>query len=191
MGDHLPFVDLGTDAVVVALSAGNEHTCVVLSYEAIKCWGHGYWGKLGYGNAEAYGNNVNEMGDHLPFVDLGTGVSATAVSAGWEHTCALLLTNEIKCWGLNDHGQLGLGHTDTLGDQSGEMGDNLATVDLGTGRRAVAVSAGGGRGAPRRTFRTGTAQRPMSRPAATASSLMATPATTAVATRAWCSTTAS
>lgn len=39
------------------------------------------------------------MGDDLPNVDLGTGASATAVSASWQNTCALLDGGEVKCWG--------------------------------------------------------------------------------------------
>ena len=83
------------------------------------------------------------MGDHLPAVELGTDMTATSVSAGYTHTCVVLGTMQIKCWGLNDDGQLGLGHTFAMGDDAGEMGDNLATVELGSGRTAVAVSAGG------------------------------------------------
>ena len=32
----------------------------------------------------------------------------------------------------NSHGQLGLGHSTFIGDESGEMGDSLQDVDLGT-----------------------------------------------------------
>lgn len=45
------------------------------------------------------GANSGEMGDLLPEVDLGTGESAVAVSAGLSHTCAILGSGTVKCWG--------------------------------------------------------------------------------------------
>ena len=42
------------------------------------------------------------------------------------------------------HGGLGLGDTADRGDEPGEMGDNLPPADLGTGRTATAIAAGGG-----------------------------------------------
>ena len=74
------------------------------------------------------------MGDNLPAVNLGTGRAATAISAREAHACALLDNGSIKCWGFNNRGQLGLGDMLWRGDNPGEMGDNLPTVDLGPGR---------------------------------------------------------
>ena len=67
------------------------------------------------------------MGAALPAVDLGTGRTATAIAAGWYHTCAILDNGAVKCWGHNCVGQLGLGDTDRrAATRAGEMGDALA-----------------------------------------------------------------
>ena len=57
--------------------------------------------------------------------------------------CAVLDDATLKCWGNNASGQLGLGDTTNRGDDAGEMGDSLSAVDLGTGRTAGVVDAGG------------------------------------------------
>src|SRR5689334_7622673 len=90
------------------------------------------------------------MGDALPAVDLGTGKIATAVATRSAtegdtgiSTCALLSDGSVKCWGSNIFGELGLGDTQSRGDAPGEMGDALPAVDLGTGKRAIAILGGG------------------------------------------------
>ena len=54
---------------------------------------------LGYGEYESRGSNENEMGDNLPAVSLGAGLTATAITCGSEHTCALISNGQLKCWG--------------------------------------------------------------------------------------------
>ncbi|HEC08814.1 MAG TPA: hypothetical protein ENI86_04480, partial [Acidimicrobiales bacterium] len=142
MGDNLPPVDLGTGRTAVAVSASSRHICAILDNGELKCWGAGYDGRTGRGDSELIGDEPGEMGDNLPPVDLGTGRTAIAVSTGQEFTCALLDNGTVKCFGWNFWGQLGQGHTDDIGDDPGEMGDSLPPVDLGTGRTAVAISAG-------------------------------------------------
>ena len=82
------------------------------------------------------------MGDNLPAVDLGTGRRAVEISAGELHTCARLDDGQVKCWGSNNSGQLGLGDEIDRGIQPGEMGDSLPAIDLGTGRSALEIVAG-------------------------------------------------
>ena len=136
-------VDLGTGRTAKAVSTGGDHTCAILDNDKVKCWGLNRSGQLGLGDTDYRGDDTGEMGDNLPYVDLGTGRTAKAISTGSRHTCAILDNDKVKCWGLNRSGQLGLGDTDYRGDDTGEMGDNLPYVDLGTGRTAKAVSTGG------------------------------------------------
>jgi hypothetical protein len=51
--------------------------------------------------------------------------------------CALLDTDEHKCWGYNGYGQLGVGDTTARGNVPDQMGDNLLPINLGTSRTAV------------------------------------------------------
>ena len=143
MGDALPTVDLGTGRTATAVAAGRYHTCALLDDGTVKCWGDNGEGELGLGDTTDRGDQPGEMGDALPAVDLGTGRTATAITAGRSHVCVQLDDGSLKCWGYNRSGQLGLGDDEFRGDEPGEMGDALPTVDLGTGRTVSSFVAGG------------------------------------------------
>ena len=70
-------------------------------------------------------------------------LTAKSVVTGENHTCTRLDNDTVKCWGANEKGQLGQGNLLQLGDMAGQMGDNLVAVDLGTGRTAKQIVAGG------------------------------------------------
>jgi len=144
MGDNLSIVDLGTGRTAVRVAAGANHTVVILDDGSVKAWGNNTYGQLGQGHTNNIGDGAGEMGDNLSAVDLGTGRTAVAIAAGDNHTAVILDDGTIKVWGQNAFGQLGQGNTIQLGDDSGEMGSNLSTVNLGTGRTAVYLAAGGG-----------------------------------------------
>ena len=80
---------------------------------------------------------------HLPPIDLGPGRWARKLVAGNYHVCALLDDGSVKCWGRGSSGQLGQGSSASIGSQPNQMGENLPPIDLGTGRRAVDIAAGG------------------------------------------------
>ncbi len=142
MGGNLPAVDLGTGRTATAVAAGYAHTCAILDDATVRCWGDNASGRLGLADTNDRGDAAGEMGGNLPAVPLGSGRTATALTAGDGHTCAILDTGRVKCWGDNVNGQLGLGDTNDRGDAPGEMGGNLPAVDLGTGRTATAITAG-------------------------------------------------
>jgi uncharacterized repeat protein (TIGR01451 family) len=142
MGDSLAAVSLGAGRTAVAVTAGSSHTCALLDNAQVKCWGANNVGQLGLGNTTARGDNAGEMGDSLPAVSLGTARTATGLTAGDQHTCAVLDNGQLKCWGANSSGRLGVGDASHRGDGAGEMGDSLPAVALGSARTAHAVSAG-------------------------------------------------
>jgi cysteine-rich repeat protein len=142
MGDNLPTVDTGSGTVTKIVSGVAPRHCIHLDNLDIKCWGSNQNGALGQEDTEDRGDEPGELGDNLPAIDLGTGRHATQLAMGFAHVCALLDDATIKCWGQNGEGQLGQGNQLALGNEPNEMGDNLPTVDLGTGRTAKWVGAG-------------------------------------------------
>ena len=79
----------------------------------------------------------------------GDGCSATCtaepveLALGYNITCARSSTGLVKCWGSNGSGQLGLGDTSNRGDATNSVPSKLLAVNLGTGRKAVAISGRG------------------------------------------------
>lgn len=142
MGAALPAVDLGTGRTARQVVAGDHSTCALLDDSTVKCWGSGGDGRTGYESPADRGLSSTDMGDDLPTVDLGTGRTAVVLAAGLGHTCAILDNGDLKCWGYNVAGQLGYGDESSRGAAPGQMGDDLPPIDLGDGRRVVAVAAG-------------------------------------------------
>jgi alpha-tubulin suppressor-like RCC1 family protein len=132
-------VNLGPGRTATAISAGFAHTCAILDDGSVRCWGFGYYGELGYGSTSTVGDIKTP--DTAGPVDLG-GHTATAISAGGEHTCAILDGGSVRCWGLGTSGQLGYGNTSDVGDTPTSLPGSAGAVDLGPGRTAVAISAG-------------------------------------------------
>lgn len=104
--------------------AAPDATCAVLASGAVRCWGEGVSGRLGYGNADDIGD------DEPPSVagDVPLGGQALWVSAGTAHTGALLDTRAVRCWGYADSGQLGYGNTNNIGDN--EFPESAGDVPL-------------------------------------------------------------
>ena len=61
-------------------------------------------------------NSVNET------VDLRILSTATSISAGEEHTCAVLSGGSVSCWGDGSYGKLGNDSTSTQSTPVGVLG---------------------------------------------------------------------
>jgi len=142
MGDALAAVDLGDDFDAVQLACGFYFTCARSSEGDLKCWGQGANGQLGQGDTQNRGDGTGEMGDSLFAIRLGDGFTASSVTTGYYHTCAVSTDNELKCWGENGNAQLGLGDTADRGKTAGTIPSNLPVVDLGTDFAVKEAAAG-------------------------------------------------
>ena len=142
MGNLLPVVNLGSGRSAKMVANGNGHTCVILDNNQVKCFGRNAYGQLGLGDTVDRGKSSNTMGNHLPQVNLGSGLSAKKIVCGYYHSCAILNNNRVKCWGFNVDGQLGIGDRIHRGTLPEHMGNALPYVGLAPGETAVDISAG-------------------------------------------------
>jgi len=133
-------VNIGSGRTAKAIAAGANHTCVILNDNTVKCWGDNSYGQLGYDDTVNRGAIAGSM-TTLATVNLGIGRTAKAIVAGYNHTCAILDDNKVKCWGANSYGQLGNDSTTNRGATGGSMAA-LATVIIGSGRTALTLDAG-------------------------------------------------
>ncbi|NOJ93363.1 RTX toxin [Corallococcus coralloides] len=118
------------------LAAGGNHSCVVLDTGLVRCWGQNNFGQLGY-------NSTQNLGDGEPVASFGyvnLGGPATRIAVGAEHSCAVMATGKVRCWGRNQYGQLGYGNTNNIGDD--EQPWSAGDVNLGN-VTATDVVAGG------------------------------------------------
>jgi alpha-tubulin suppressor-like RCC1 family protein len=102
-------IAVGTMSGVVAIDAGSRHTCAVRSGGDLACWGANDWGQLGDGT---------RVTRPLPALVPSLVGPARALSLGDDHTCAVLGSGEVECWGFNYFGQLGDGRAPLSGSPS-------------------------------------------------------------------------
>ncbi len=111
-------------ATATGITAGDTHSCAVLSDGTGRCWGANNYGRLGDGTQNMTLTPVTVTGL--------AGATAIATSSGSSHTCALIDDGTARCWGANNYGQLGNGTTD----------NSLTPVTVTGLTGAVAITAG-------------------------------------------------
>lgn len=127
---------INVGGAVVAISAGGNHTCALLSQGRVRCWGRGGnqgfpVGLLGYKETQDIGDNETPASAG----NIALGGTATTISTMWSGRCALLSTGAVRCWGKNPSGSLGYGDLNDVGDnetpaQKGDLHLGGAAVKL-------------------------------------------------------------
>jgi len=152
VGDNEPIasvrgLELDFARDVVALTAGFAHTCALFDDGNVRCWGK-LVDDIQFGTVNGLLGTNSIQYTPSGFVDPFTTGNvrlpepATQISAatGGAHTCALLRSGNVVCWGFNGDGQCGNGSV-----QNVEIGSNeyLLPIALG-GARALEVKAAPG-----------------------------------------------
>jgi alpha-tubulin suppressor-like RCC1 family protein len=86
------------------VAVGGGHACAIDLAGKGWCWGSGGFGQLGDGTT--FGIGANQLS---PVAVQDLGAEAWMVAAGRHHSCALLAGGAVKCWGINEEGELGDG----------------------------------------------------------------------------------
>jgi len=119
---------------VTQVATGASNSCALLSGGDVECWGDNEFGQLG--DAINGGNRYTPGG-----VQGVTG--AVQVAVDYAHSCALLSTGHVECWGENFYGQLGDGTTERSETPVEVHGLTGATQVAGGGFDSCAVLSSG------------------------------------------------
>lgn len=119
-----------------AVQCGDSFCCAIRCEGSVWCWGLNDRGQLGVGDLTAR---------HTPTRVSGLPRSASALAAGYNQTCALLVDGSVWCWGLNFDGILGAPSTALSASPVRVEGLTEAAVALGNGgTHACVIYEGGG-----------------------------------------------
>lgn len=83
------------------IGMGRYHSCAIDDSGKVFCWGLNSSGQIG----QSFSVPSNSVPQQVPGI-----TNAVKLALGDQHSCALLATNEVKCWGGNNFGQLGSGN---------------------------------------------------------------------------------
>jgi|GEM_PF-1311520 len=108
-----------------AVAPGTGHTCAIVTGGTVQCWGENAQGQLGDGTL---------VDRSTPGAVVGLAGPAVALASGLDHSCALLESGAVQCWGAQNHGQLGNG----VHDDDTPSADPVDVINLSAPATAIA-----------------------------------------------------
>ena len=99
---------------IVDIQSGVHHTCAMSRQGLIKCWGRNNAKQLGFDATNTnIGDQPEEMGINLQYIDLGANVTATQMAVGSQQNCVVVqssvdssMNGKVMCWGYNSQRQI-------------------------------------------------------------------------------------
>jgi alpha-tubulin suppressor-like RCC1 family protein len=99
--------ELSTLGTIKAIAAGGYHSCVLIPDGQVYCLGFNDFGQLG--DYSVSNSLTPALVNLLPDPNPPSSITATAITASQENTCALIADGSAQCWGYNYYGDLGNG----------------------------------------------------------------------------------
>lgn len=127
---------------ILQVAAAGDHSCVLASDNWVYCWGEGGGGRLGNGSTSSSSVPVAVQRGAIP-----NGVTIRHITVGYHYTCAIASDHKAYCWGQNQFGQLGSGHTDQYRttpvavSMSGELAGKTMRQIAGGGYHTCAIAS--------------------------------------------------
>jgi alpha-tubulin suppressor-like RCC1 family protein len=117
-------IDVTVEETFSAVDAGHTHTCALTASGRAYCWGNGH--TLAVGRPPGTYRTPQR-------IDFGNRQYAE-IAVGQDHSCAISMDRtKVRCWGKEDHGQLGGLGMDRI---------NSVEVDLGVAGEYREITAG-------------------------------------------------
>ncbi|MBW2263463.1 MAG: hypothetical protein JRG91_15970 [Deltaproteobacteria bacterium] len=104
----LPVTGSGYLGGVLEISCGNYHNCARLSSGQMVCWGFNGHGQSG-GDGSLPGTLTRPVVVRTSETDSTPLSIVDQIALGGNHTCAVMRTGNVKCWGYGINGELGDG----------------------------------------------------------------------------------
>jgi alpha-tubulin suppressor-like RCC1 family protein len=121
--------------VVASAVLGDTHTCALLTSGSVKCLGGNTNIELGAGSA--IGTKVSTAQTVSTI-----GSAAVQISAGAFHTCALLNSSKVYCWGQNANKQSGSTATGTIAPTQVTLPIDITSVQAGYNQTCALTASG-------------------------------------------------
>ena len=123
------FVSIDGGQTVAQIYARQLRTCIVLADSSASCWGFNEDGQAGDDSTNTYKSPSVK-------VEFPQGKGVKSMGMGLKHTCAILEDDTLTCWGLDSHGALGNGDSDTSDKYTPQ------TITTPSDRKVVKVEPG-------------------------------------------------